>query len=101
LHSKITRIKNYFQMHFKNYKSFELYILLNLIYLMSIPITSLQFIMHCGIDITRLSLTSISRSLRLMLDSGACADPTIIAAAAHPHLAPLAERSHSCATMTC
>jgi hypothetical protein len=75
-------------MHFKNYKSSELYILLNLIHLMSIPITSLQFIMHRGIGITRLSLTSLSRSLRSMPDNGTCVDPTTIATAAHPHLAP-------------
>lgn len=57
-------------MHFKNYKSSELYILLNLIHLISIPTTSLQFIMHRGIGITHpflISLTPpLSRSLRPM-----------------------------------
>jgi hypothetical protein len=66
-------------MHFKNYKSSELYILLNLIYLMSIPITSLQFIMHRSIDITRPSLTSLARFAR-------CS--TTIAAATHACPAP-------------
>jgi hypothetical protein len=77
-------------MHFKNYKSSELYILSNLVHLMSIPITSLQFI-SCSVasaSIARSSPLSPSLSLRPMPDNGACADPTTIAAAAHPRWDP-------------
>jgi hypothetical protein len=54
-------------MHFKNYKSSKLYILLNLIHLISIPTTSLQFIMHHGMGITNpflISLSPLSRFAR-------------------------------------
>jgi hypothetical protein len=54
-------------MHFKNYKSSELYILLNLIHLISISTTSLQFIMHHDIGITHPLLISLSPSLSLTL----------------------------------
>jgi hypothetical protein len=40
-------------MHFKNHKSSELYILPNLVHIISMLATSLQFIMHRGIGITR------------------------------------------------
>jgi hypothetical protein len=64
LHSKITHIKNYLQMHFKNYKLSELYYpskscpsYVHLNYLSSI------YILLRGIGITRLFLTSLSLSL--------------------------------------
>jgi hypothetical protein len=70
-------------MHFKNYKSFEFYILLNLIHLISMPTTSLQFIMHRGIGISHPFLISLPLLLASSdaPNSGACADPTTIAAA--------------------
>ncbi len=91
-------------MHFKNYKSFGLYILLNLIHLISIPTTYLQFIMHRGIGITHpflISLTplSLARFVRCP-DSGACADPTTIAAAHTRARTPLADCGSSHAATT-
>jgi hypothetical protein len=89
-------------MHFKNYKSSELYILLNLIHLISIPTTSLQFIMHRGIGFTHpfLISLSLSLSLRLMPDNVACTDPTTIAAARTRARTPLANCGSSHATTT-
>jgi hypothetical protein len=77
-------------MHFKNYKSSELYILPNLVHPNYL---SLIYILLSGIGITRTFLTSpsLSLSLRPMPDNGACADPTTIAAAAHPRSDPLAD----------
>jgi hypothetical protein len=73
-------------MYFKNYKSSELYILPNLAHLMYIPIISLQFyFLLCGIGITRPFLTSLPLSLAsLDARQRRGADPTTIAAAAHP-----------------
>jgi hypothetical protein len=70
-------------MYSKNYKSFEPYILLNLIHLISMATTSLQFIMHRGIGITHPFLISLPLLLASsdVPDSGTCADPTTIAAA--------------------
>jgi hypothetical protein len=68
-------------MHFKNYKSSELYILLNLIHLISIS-NYLSSIYHAPWHyphVPHLSL-SLARFVRC-LDSGVCADPTTIAVA--------------------
>jgi hypothetical protein len=56
-------------MHFKNYKSSELYIVLNLIHLISITTISLQFIIHRGIDITHPFLISLTPPLSYSLAS--------------------------------
>jgi hypothetical protein len=78
---------------YKSYKSYELYILPNLVHLMSIPITSLQFI-FCSVasaSLARFSPLSPSLSLCPMPDNNACDDPTTIVVAAHPRSEPLTD----------
>jgi hypothetical protein len=91
LHSKITRIKNYLQMHFKNYKLSKLYYPSKSCpsYVHPNYISSIYILLR-DIGITRPFLTSLSFSLsfRPMPDNGACVDPTTIAAASAPALGP-------------
>jgi hypothetical protein len=99
---KSLAFKIIFKMYFKNYMSSGLYILPNLIHFMFIPITPLQFI-SCSMSSASLahsSHLSPSLSLHPMPDNGACADPTTIAAAAHPRSDPLADCGSSHAATT-
>jgi hypothetical protein len=86
-------------MHFKNYKLSELYYLFKSrpSYVHPNYIFSIYILLY-GISITRPFLTSLS--LHPMPDNGACADPTTIAAAAHPYSPPLADCGSSHAAVT-
>jgi hypothetical protein len=87
-------------MHFKNYKSSELYIILNLIHLISIP-SYLSSIYHAPWHYPLVLHPSLSLARFVWCpDSGACADPTTIAVARTRARTPLADCGSSHAAMT-